>query len=416
MVYHHLHQFFALRDGITAVLAGFTVLLVAGCNEPAAIREYTVSKPPAPAETDRMLAAMVPDEQSPVDSSAKEKNAASDGDDPTKEPAGPQAWFFKIVGPADQVSAAAASFDKFVASIRTEKEGLPEWTLPEGWKDDPTGKAPRFGREASIRIGQGSSQLELAVSRLPMPKEGRESWLLGNINRWRGQLELPAIARSELQEFTDEIKAGDQTAIKVDFRGKYAGPPAAKMFAGDGIHGRPETSATKTPSDSASAQAAAAQAAAAQAAAATASARRPLPFDADVPSDWKPGRMNEFRVAAYYVGGGEGAAPAEVIVTPLGPAAGDLKANVDRWRGEIKLPPITTGELAELTKKIEVDGQQADYVHLIGPAGGSSREATLGVILRRPDRVWFFKLRGPVDVVEREKEQFETFVKSVKFK
>jgi hypothetical protein len=373
-----------------------TVLVVGGgCREPDEIRQYTVKKPPAPPATHRMLSAVVPDdglrEKTPVDE---------------KRGTGTQAWFFKIVGPVEQVDDVADAFDQFVATIRVDGEGLPKWTLPDGWTEDSTAGAPEFGREATIRIGQGSSQLELAVSKLPMPKERRESWLLGNINRWRGQLQLPPIARSELEEFTDEIKAGDETAIKVDFRGAYSGPPMAGMFGGKNPHGQRNSASTEASS----------RKAAKSDASSAASAPRAMPFEADVPSVWKPGRMNEFRVAAYYVGGGDGGAPAEMTVTPLGPAAGDLKANVDRWRGEIKLPSTTSGELEELTKTIEIDGQKADYVHLIGPENASPREATLGVILRRPDRVWFFKLRGPVDVVEREKQRFEEYVKSVKFK
>jgi hypothetical protein len=144
--------------------------------------------------------------------------------------------------------------------------------------------------------------------------------------------------------------------------------------------------------------------------------RGPLPFDADVPAEWKPGQVRQFSVAAYNIAGDDGSRAAEVTVTPLGPRAGDLKMNVDRWRDEIKLPKSTVAQLEEQTKTIEVDGQKADYVHLIGPDDASPREATLGVIVRRPDVVWFFKLRGPPDVVEREKGHFEEYVKSVRFK
>ncbi|MEX2140939.1 MAG: hypothetical protein WD894_16865 [Pirellulales bacterium] len=407
MACHSLRQPFALGIRPAVVWAAILLLLVGACKKADEIRDYTVANPPGPAETHRMLAAVVPDERSPeaAEDSVEGKQVVGGDKDRPKEPQRLQAWFFKIVGPIDQVKEATAAFDQFVASIRMGKEERPEWTLPEGWKEDSTAAARQFGREATIRVGQGESQLELAVSKLPMPKDRRESWLLGNINRWRGQLQLPSIARSELEEYTEELKAGDETATKVDFRGAYSGPPAAGMFAAKDAHGG--TAAAATPSRDAATKAGGA---------ATAGAKRPLPFDAVVPGDWKPGRMNEFRVAAYNVGGSESGATAEMTVTPLGPAAGDLKANVDRWRGEIKLPPATTGELAELTKSIEVDGQKADYVHLVGPEDASPREATLGVILRRPDRVWFFKLRGPAVVVERQKAPFEEYVKSVKFK
>jgi hypothetical protein len=121
-------------------------------------------------------------------------------------------------------------------------------------------------------------------------------------------------------------------------------------------------------------------------------------------------------VAAYTIEADDGAKPAEVTVIPLAPGAGDLKANVDRWRSEIGLAATTPDELEGETKAIEIEGQKADYVHLVSPESAQPREATLGVIFRKPDRVWFFKLRGPVDLVAQEKDRFETFVKSVKFK
>jgi len=372
------------------------IAIVGGCKKAAEIRDYTVEKQAEPPKTDRMLAAIVP--QKPPEKAGGKSTSGE-----LKTDVGPMAWFFKIVGPVDEVERASAAFDQFVASIRTTEEGRPEWKLPEGWKEDTSGRPAEFGREATIRIGEGSKSLELTVSRLPMPEGRRESWMLQNFNRWRGQLRLSPLARSELDEFTKKIKAGDETALVVNFVGAYSGPPAAGMMAAMGdrgalptghppINGKADMGSTPAPPQG------------------------PAPFDADVPADWKPGRINSFRVAAYNVGDADGSKPAEVLVTPLGPSAGDLIGNVNRWRSEINLPDATADEIKAQTKTIAVAGENADYVHVTGPEDASPREATLGVILRRPDRVWFFKMRGPVGVVEQHKEEFESYVKSVKFK
>jgi hypothetical protein len=150
--------------------------------------------------------------------------------------------------------------------------------------------------------------------------------------------------------------------------------------------------------------------------AAGARGRSALPFEADVPGDWKPGSLNQLRVAAYNVGVTDDGRSVEMTVIPLAPGSGDLKSNVDRWRKEVGLSETTAGELEEVVKSIEIEGEMAEYVHLIGPESAKPREATLGVILRRPDQVWYFKLRGPMEVVEREKQHFEEYVQSVKFK
>ncbi len=108
---------------------------------------------------------------------------------------------------------------------------------------------------------------------------------------------------------------------------------------------------------------------------------------------------------------------AEVTVIPLGAEAGDLKSNADRWAGEIKRPPFKSiDEVREQIRKIGVDGIESEILYLKPPSDSGSSEATIGVITRRGDSVWFFKLRGTAALVEQEKERFEEFVKSVKFK
>jgi hypothetical protein len=389
-------------------VCALVLAIVAGCKEREEIREYTLTVSPQPAPTHRMLAAIVADERPPGGKDVPAKDdadaVAPSASTKTKTSAGPQAWFFKLVGPLAQVEKVAATFDQFVSSIRIGDGDRPQWTLPEGWSEDLAARATEFGGAATIRIDQDGAKLELTVSKLGMPPERRESWTLGNINRWRDQLKLPAIGRSELDEYTDEIKAGDATAIKVDYRGVYSGGPTAGRLAAKMAHFGAGDLATKAPPRSN-----------------TTSAREddvpsrtamPLPFDANVPAEWKPGQRKQFSVAAYEIAGDDGSRAAIVTVTPLGPRAGDLKMNVDLWRGDFERPE----RVEEQTTTIEIDGQKSDYVQLFAPLDASPRNATLAVIVRRPDAAWFFKLWGQADAVEREKGRFEEYVKSVRFK
>ena len=257
-----------------------------------------------------MLAALVPDEN-PVPAG----DATKDGKKGPGVGSGPQAWFFKLVGPIDSVDAAVEKFDQFIASVRTGKEGRPEWTLPEGWTEDAAARAPRMGREATIRIGDGTSRLELAVSKMPMPEDRRESWVLANMNRWRSQMDLPPISRSELAETTQQIKAGEQAATKVDLLGVFTGGPMAGMFDASTAAAR-ETAAPLAAD-----------------AGKTKEAGPPvtLPFDVQSPPEWKPGRTaGRIAVAAYNIEEG-GQRAAEVTVTPLAVQSGDLK----RQRGSL---------------------------------------------------------------------------------
>jgi hypothetical protein len=63
---------------------------------------------------------------------------------------------------------------------------------------------------------------------------------------------------------------------------------------------------------------------------------------------------------------------------------------------------------------MNVDGEHGGYVDLTGPeSAGASR--ILAVMVQRDGSTWFFKMRGPADLVGRQKNSFEAFVGSVRF-
>ncbi len=57
----------------------------------------------------------------------------------------------------------------------------------------------------------------------------------------------------------------------------------------------------------------------------------------------------------------------ETTVSML-PNASDVLQNVNRWRGQLSLPPITAEQLPAETSQIEVDGERATLVNLVGRA------------------------------------------------
>src|SRR5690606_2422245 len=98
------------------------------------------------------------------------------------------------------------------------------------------------------------------------------------------------------------------------------------------------------------------------------------------------------------------------------PAAGgsqmsDITANVERWAAEVGVPADEIP--ADLVEEIEIDGTQGYYVELVSAESG---KATTAAMVVRGDKVWFFKLTGPTNVVKAETENFRHFVNSVEFK
>ncbi len=215
------------------------------------------------------------------------------------------------------------------------------WTLPDGWREERGGEM----RFATVTLPDA---LEVTVTALP-PSSGD---LLANVNRWRQQLGL---------EPTRDVPA---TTIEID----GAKGTVVVIGAGD---------------------------------AAPAPPRGALAYE--TPPGWQDRGASGLRAASFAVQ--DGAARAEVTVIPLGREAADVRANVDRWREQLGLPPAGAGEAATT---LDVNGVAAPYVDLQGG------RRMLAVMVERGDRVWFIKMLGDVALVGREKPAFESFVRSVR--
>jgi hypothetical protein len=279
----------------------------------------------------------------------------------------------------------ADPFRSFLESVKFAGQE-PTWTLPEGWKQLP-GSGFRF---ATIEIGD-SKTLDYSVTTLPKGDAGETEYLLSNINRWRGQVSLPPITAEQLAAESTKVPLADHTATLVDLVGPGGsgggkGPPP---FAG----GKAAGPAPVPP---------------------VAVSPRAVALSFDAPKGWSPGRVNDMRKAAFEVK--EGDQKLDITVIDLEAAAGDLLANVNRWREQVKLAEIDAQQLAQDAKPIEIDGIAGHFVELVGPESGGKQQTILGVVVKVSGRPWFIKLMGDGPLAEREKSRFEEFVKSIKFK
>jgi hypothetical protein len=135
-----------------------------------------------------------------------------------------------------------------------------------------------------------------------------------------------------------------------------------------------------------------------------------------VPAGWKELPAQEMRFAAFAV------APdrPEIVMTvvPLSGASGGLAANVIRWQGQLGLPAAPAQEVEKLAKHEDVNDLHVEWVDLSAPEtrqGGKPRQRILAAVVPHGGKTWFFKLMGPVDVVEAQKANFDAFVRSVRF-
>jgi hypothetical protein len=124
------------------------------------------------------------------------------------------------------------------------------------------------------------------------------------------------------------------------------------------------------------------------------------------PEGWTEAPPKAFSLATFVAG--ERDKRVEITVSSAG---GDLLANVNRWRGQVALPPWNKDDLAKGAAKIETLGASGDYVQLVGP-----KETILGVAAVVGGNQYFVKLKGSADLAQAEKANFESFVKSLQLK
>ena len=96
-----------------------------------------------------------------------------------------------------------------------------------------------------------------------------------------------------------------------------------------------------------------------------------------------------------------------ITVSSLSGLAGDNLANINRWRAQIGLEPVSL--LTSLTKE-SIQGFDATLFVI---SAEQAQEAIFVVQLKRPEDVLFFKLMGAKDKVEAERGLFLSFIRSI---
>ena len=124
----------------------------------------------------------------------------------------------------------------------------------------------------------------------------------------------------------------------------------------------------------------------------------------EIPKGWslQPARSN--RLATFSIGDG-----AECAVSAWPGDLGGLRANVDRWRGQVGLPAVAAGGDPDL-ERMRVLGSEAVLVDLEGPEG----DGMLALYLLLAEESLFVKLTGPVALLASERDHFRAFCASLR--
>lgn len=131
-----------------------------------------------------------------------------------------------------------------------------------------------------------------------------------------------------------------------------------------------------------------------------------------LPEGWTATPPGQMRVASFAVKGDAGK-KADVSVIPLPGAAGGVFANVNRWRGQVGLPPASEDEVKKMAEPVQIGGQSAELYDIVGKNSSSGEpERILASIQERAGMAWFFKMIGDDELVAKEKPTFIAFLKT----
>jgi hypothetical protein len=275
--------------------------------------------------------------------------------------------------------------------------------LPAGWKRLP---AAQF-RDLNFAI-PAHETLECYVSVLP----GGGGGITANVNRWRKQMGLGESSDADVAALPRVKVLGDD-APYVELDGTFKGSAGFTMAAVAAERGGAVVTA-KLVGPSADVRA---EVERFKSMCASLRAAAPAPSMGDggegadaaqptwtAPKGWTKGPPKQMRLVTFTPDGKPGV---ECYVTVLGGKAGGVEANINRWRQQLSLAPLSADAIAALPtlpslgrtgSMVEIDG---------GPAAG-----LLGFVCELDDRTVFVKMMGPTEALHAERDRFIEFCKS----
>lgn len=145
----------------------------------------------------------------------------------------------------------------------------------------------------------------------------------------------------------------------------------------------------------------------------------PSPFTWTAPPEWTRSGALPMRLATYVPTGAKGTA---IAVSRLPGRAGGVRLNLDRWRSQLGLPPLSDAEFDALPRATILGGAAvflaADgrYEGMSGAAGAEAKEGArlVAVAVERAQDMVFVKMTGPADEVRGEEARFRAFCESLR--
>lgn len=128
-------------------------------------------------------------------------------------------------------------------------------------------------------------------------------------------------------------------------------------------------------------------------------------FDAKLPDGWteKPG--SGMRMVSYAIEG------TSIDFYLISLSMGDVPSNVNRWRGQVGLPPASPEAIDEEVETFPVGGHDVKYIEIYNEEGG---KGIIAAIVDLAPQYWYFTAKGSVTELKANAADIRTFLNSIK--
>jgi hypothetical protein len=291
-------------------------------------------------------------------------------------------------------------------------------TTPPNWEPQP----PSQMRQASFLV-KGDKDAITDISFVSLGTAAGN--VLDNVNRWLDQLGQPPITEQKLGEIAQRLRTSLGDVVLIDLAGlpKDADPTkdgriiAAMVTSGSStlffkMRGNADlTEAQKGDFIKWVAAVCESQTEnrSPQMAAMPSQGGAAPQIKWKTPESWTEVPPSSMRYASFSAST-ENADKIDISVVTFPGEGGSDADNINRWRGQIGLPPIDEIAVASQVTPLKTADTTFSTTDIDGTKG-----RTIAAWTRHDGRVWFFKATGPNAAVEKEKPNFVKFIESVRF-
>lgn len=136
-----------------------------------------------------------------------------------------------------------------------------------------------------------------------------------------------------------------------------------------------------------------------------------------LPSGWESRPATGMRAGSFSLKSADGQ-EVDISLISFPDSAGGNLANINRWRGQLGLPPIEEKELSQHSRELEVSDRKllvVDFTSNDLLIDGKFKAGITAAIYPVENRTWFIKMTGEHRAVQGAKGSFEEFLRSLRF-